>query len=169
MNMEQAIQTALEYETKIFELYREAAETVQDPKGKRTLQLLRDDELSHIDYLKLQLETWKSSGRIDSQTLSSNIPPAQDLAQKVQNVQQKLDVKDKKREREVLEAALRAEVETGIFYEQMVRELPKEQGALFAGFLQIEKNHQATVQFELDYLAHTGYWFDVAEFDLEAY
>ena len=51
----------------------------------------------------------------------------------------------------------------------MVRELPEEEGRLFANFLKIEENHLATVQFELDYLANTGYWFDFAEFDLEEF
>lgn len=85
MNLEQAIQTALEYETQIHELYKEAAD----------------------------------------------------------------------------------KVETNAFYEKMVRELPEEDSGLFANFLKIEENHLATVQFELDYLANTGYWFDFAESDLE--
>ncbi|MCF8038188.1 MAG: hypothetical protein K9K79_02630 [Desulfohalobiaceae bacterium] len=82
MNLEQAIQTALEYETQIHELYKEAAD----------------------------------------------------------------------------------KVETSAFYEKMVRELPEE-GRLFANFLKIEEKHLATVQFELDYLANTGYWFNFAEFE----
>ena len=44
MTIEEAIKTALEYETKIRDIYRDAVERVSEPVGKRTLQMLRDDE-----------------------------------------------------------------------------------------------------------------------------
>jgi hypothetical protein len=49
----------------------------------------------------------------------------------------------------------------------MVNELPAEGQALFERFLEIENNHIKAVQFELDYLSKTGYWFDIKEFDME--
>ena len=137
MNLEQAIQTALEYETQIHELDKEAADKVRDPSGRRTLQLLRDDELSHIQYLEHQLETWKTSGRLDPGELQTRFPSAADLAPKLKQVKHKLDVREGNRERDILEKALRAEVETSAFYEKMVRELPEEEGRLFTSFLKI--------------------------------
>jgi hypothetical protein len=38
---------------------------------------------------------------------------------------------------------------------------------MFARFLEIENNHIKTIEFELDYISKTGYWFDVKEFDME--
>jgi hypothetical protein len=38
---------------------------------------------------------------------------------------------------------------------------------MFARFLEIEENHIAAVQAELDYITNTGYWFDFKEFDME--
>jgi len=38
---------------------------------------------------------------------------------------------------------------------------------MFARFLEIEENHIAAVQFELDYLTQSGYWFDFKEYDME--
>ena len=49
----------------------------------------------------------------------------------------------------------------------MVAELPNEGQRMFARFLEIEENHIAAVQFELDYLTKSGYWFDFKEFDME--
>ncbi len=46
-------------------------------------------------------------------------------------------------------------------------ELPADGRALFERFLEIENNHIRAVQFELDYLGKTGYWFDFKEFDME--
>jgi len=45
--------------------------------------------------------------------------------------------------------------------------LAAEGRALFARFLEIENNHIKAVQFELDYMSKTGYWFDFKEFDME--
>jgi rubrerythrin len=68
---------------------------------------------------------------------------------------------------EILSKALKAEVETSSFYERMVNELSDEGQRMFARFLEIEENHIAAVQFELDYITKTGYWFDFKEFDME--
>ena len=59
------------------------------------------------------------------------------------------------------------EIETSDFYQKMVNELPAEGRTLFERFLEIENNHIKAVQFELDYLSKTGYWFDIKEFDME--
>jgi hypothetical protein len=50
----------------------------------------------------------------------------------------------------------------------MVRELPPEGQGLFARFLAIEDGHAAVVQAEIDCVTQMGYWFDLAEFELEA-
>jgi rubrerythrin len=59
------------------------------------------------------------------------------------------------------------EIETSAFYQKMVTELPTEGRELFARFLEIENNHIKAVQFEIDYISNTGYWFDFKEFDME--
>jgi rubrerythrin len=69
--------------------------------------------------------------------------------------------------KQMLSKALKAEIETSGFYRKMVDELPAEGRALFARFLEIENNHINAVQFELDYMSKTGYWFDFKEFDME--
>ena len=67
----------------------------------------------------------------------------------------------------ILSRALKAEVETSNFYEKMVSQMTDEGQEMFAQFLEIEENHIAAVQAELDYITHTGYWFDFKEFDME--
>jgi len=49
----------------------------------------------------------------------------------------------------------------------MVRELPEEGQNLFSRFLEIEDGHAAVVQAEMDSVSHSGFWFDLKEFDLE--
>jgi rubrerythrin len=67
----------------------------------------------------------------------------------------------------ILSRALQAEIETSNFYEKMVNEMTDEGQKMFSRFLEIEENHIAAVQAELDYITHTGYWFDFKEFDME--
>jgi rubrerythrin len=67
----------------------------------------------------------------------------------------------------MLSRALKMEIKTSEFYQKMVDVLPAEAQQMFARFLEIENNHIRTIEFELDYISKTGYWFDVKEFDME--
>ena len=67
MTLENAIKTAIEYETKIRDVYREAEAAVNDEAGKRIFEALGNDEQHHIDYLQHTLEQYKQTGQIDSE------------------------------------------------------------------------------------------------------
>ena len=49
----------------------------------------------------------------------------------------------------------------------MVTEMDGPAQKMFARFLEIEDEHIAMVQAELDYISKTGFWFDSKEFDME--
>ena len=70
-------------------------------------------------------------------------------------------------EQQMLSKALEVEIETSAYYQKLVNELPEDARLLFERFLEIENNHIVAVQFELDYMSKTGYWFDFKEFDME--
>ena len=167
MTLEEAIKTALVYETRIRDIYQEAAETVSDPAGRRILTMLRDDEENHIAYLEDRLELWKKTGKLSDKTLASIIPSAEVIRKETEKVETHMRRQLQSGEKEILSQALQAEIETSDFYRQMVDELSGEGQQMFARFLEIEKNHIAAVQFELDYVMNTGYWFDFKEFDME--
>jgi len=67
----------------------------------------------------------------------------------------------------MLSKALKMEIETSAFYSQLIADMPLQEKQIFAPFLEIENNHIDAVQFELDYISKTGYWFDFKEFDME--
>lgn len=167
MLMENAIKTAIEYETRIMNIYRKAADSVQDPAGKKVLQMLGDDEQSHIDYLESRLDMWKKSGELKLSALKSLIPSGEILSRETSKLQNRMSVENKSSEKDILNKALRVEIETSEFYEKMVREMTGEAQEMFAQFLKIEENHIATVQAELDYINKSGFWFDFKEFDME--
>ena len=167
MTLEEAIKTAIDYETRIRDIYREAAEKISDPRGKKILQLLGDDEQSHIEYLLDRLELWGKTGELSDKKLESSIPSIETIQKEVEKIKSHVSHENRRGEIEILSRALKAEVETSNFYERMVNELSDDGQRMFARFLEIEKNHIDAVQFELDYITKTGYWFDFKEFYME--
>ena len=167
MTLEEAIKTAIEYEIKIRDVYREAETAVDDEAGKRIFAALGNDEQHHIDYLHHTLEQLRNTGRIDSEKLESAIPSREILDQEAAKVESLVAKDFHGIRKQMLSKALKAEIATSDFYRKMVDELAAEGRALFARFLEIENNHIDAVQFELDYMSKTGYWFDFKEFDME--
>ena len=167
MTLEEAIKTAIDYETRIRDIYREAAEKISDPRGKKILQLLGDDEQHHVEYLLDRLDLWGKTGKLSDKKLESSIPSIETIQKGAEKVKSHVSQENRRGEIEILSKALKAEVETSNFYERMVNELSDEGQRMFARFLEIEENHIDAVQFELDYITKTGYWFDFKEFDME--
>ena len=60
MKMEKAIQAAIDYETKIRDIYRDAAQRVHDPEGKKFFKMMGDDEQYHLDHLRERLRLWRN-------------------------------------------------------------------------------------------------------------
>lgn len=167
MKLEEAIKTAIAYEVRICDIYRQAAASVADEVGRRVFDTLGNDEQRHIDYLQHKLEQLKKTGKIDAARLESVVPSGEAVDRESDRVKSLMAGDFLGIRRQMLSKALAAEIETSDFYRKMVDELPADGRALFARFLEIENNHIKAVQFELDYLSKTGYWFDFKEFDME--
>ena len=167
MKIEEAIQTAIEYETKIHDLYKTAVKQASDPTEKRIFEALRKDEQRHVDYLKGRLDNWLKTNEFSIERLESAIPSKDIINRELSKVTNKLEGEHRKDEKQILSKALNAEIETSGFYRRMVAEMDGKARDMFARFLEIEDGHIAIVQAELDYVSHTGYWFDFKEFDME--
>ena len=112
MTMEEAIKTAIDYETRIRDIYRDAAEVVSDPVGKRTLQMLRDDEQHHVEYLMDRLELWEKTGKLSYKKLESTIPSVDTIQRGMEKIRAHMSLKARRGEIEILSKALKAEVGT---------------------------------------------------------
>lgn len=167
MKIEEAINAAISYEEKIRDLYTAALENIRDQVGRNLLQALKDDEQHHVDYLKSRLDLWQQTGELIIEELRSTIPSPESISREVNKLKDTMPKEDRGDEKQILSRALQVEVETSKFYQEMVGTLADEGRQLFKPFLAIEEGHIAIVQAELDYLSHTGYWFDFQEFDLE--
>ncbi len=167
MTIEEAIKTAVAYEVRIRDIYREATAAVDDEVGKHIFETLCNDEQHHIDYLQHKLKQWQDTGTIVPERLESSIPSEEVVKREAEKVKSLVAKDFFGIRRQMLSKALKTEIETSDFYQKMVDELPAEGRRLFERFLEIENNHIKAVQFELDYLSKTGYWFDIKEFDME--
>jgi len=167
MKIEEALKTAIEYESELRDIYFEAAEAEDDAKGRQFFQSMGNDEQGHLDYLKDRLKQWQDTGKISALKLQSAVPSREELERHAAEVKSLVDKDFRGIKSQMLSRALKMEIKTSDFYQKMVDEMPAEAKKMFARFLEIENNHIKTIEFELDYISKTGYWFDVKEFDME--
>jgi rubrerythrin len=169
IGLDEAIQTALEFEKKVYKTYADAMDKMDDPVGKKVFKQLSLEEAQHVSYLQHRLDEWKKDGHFDIQELSSAVPNKARIAEGRQRIAQTVQRrKPAASELEYLKNAFEVEKETSGFYRRMAAELSGEGQELFARFLEIEEGHVAIVQAEIDSVQGMGFWFDVMEFDLEA-
>ncbi len=167
MQLETAIKSALEFEHRIRDLYLEAVSRTDEPAGKKIFQTLADDEQRHVDYLESRLDEWQTRGKISSDVLASVIPDKAAIRKEAAALQSKISEDARGLKQQMLSQALAMEIETSRFYKGMVDQVGPEHRPMFARFLEIEDNHIEAVQFELDHLSSTGFWYGFEEFDME--
>jgi rubrerythrin len=167
MNIEEAINEAIGYETRIRDLYRDAADQTSDAKGRRVYATLADDEQRHIDYLEHKRRQWRQDGVLTVEPLSSLVPPAERLQAEMEGLQAQMGRDDRTDEKRMLSKALQVEVETSAFYRRMTAQMDGAAREMFTRFQEIEDGHVAAVQAELDFISQNGFWFDFQEFDME--
>jgi rubrerythrin len=167
MHIEEALKTAIEYESELRDIYFEAAEAEEDEKGRQFFQSMGNDEQGHLDYLKDRLKQWQDTGKISAEKLKSTLPAAASMERHAAEVKSLADGDSRGLKSQMLSRALKMEIQTSDFYQKMVDEMPAEAQKMFARFLEMENNHIRMIQFEMDHISNTGYWFDVKEFDME--
>ena len=165
MTIEEAIKTAIEYEVKVEQNYRDAAEAVGDESGKRVFSTLADEEKGHIEYLNSRLTEWQKTGNVTVESLVTVVPSGDRIKAGVVRLKDTIGTKGNMGsvELEWLQRALSLEIETGAIYRRMVSELSNEGQQLFERFVEIEEGHAAIVKAEIDSVQGLGYWFDVQE------
>ena len=167
MEIEKAIETAIEIEGRIRDLYAEAHDTCSDQAGKSIFAMLRKDEQYHMDYLKRQLKALRKDGRIEATPIKSVLPESARLVDFMDRLEKTMAKDDRGMIQQLLSKALDLEVQTSDYYSEMAESFEDDARVMFARFLEIENAHIQAVQYELDFVQKTGYWFDFKEFDME--
>ena len=168
MNIEDAIKTAIEYETRVCDLYREAELEMKGETGIRLIEALYRDETFHVLYLEDKLRKYREDGSIVQDEITSTLPSKEEIEREIHKVKTKMTGRTLGDRKKVLSKILKAEIETSSFYRQMVGALPDEGRELFSRFLEIEDAQVTLVQAELDLYGNTGFWFDNEEIDMES-
>ncbi len=168
MTLEKAIQTAIEYETKVRDTYADAVDKATEDVGRKIFAALRDEEQGHLDYLTARFDEWERTGTVKAAELTTQLPDQKQIADGVKTLEKKVGEYDWDMELSLLKNALLLESETGQFYKRMVAELDDTGKQMFGRFMEIEEAHYDMVQAQIDALTGMGYWYDFMEFDLEA-
>ncbi len=166
--LERAIQTAIEYETRVRDLYQDAAGKATEEVGRKIFEVLAKEEQGHLDYLMFRFDEWERTGKIESPELATILPSREVIEAGVAKLEKAIETRDWSVELDLLRKALDAESTTGAFYKRMVEELDSAGRQLFRPFMEIEEAHYDIVQAQIDALNGMGFWFDFMEFDLEA-
>jgi rubrerythrin len=173
MKLDEAIKTAIEYEAGVHRTYQEAMQRAGDERGRRFFEVLRDEEMGHLKYLRERLEEWSKTGKIQVAKLETVIPPREIIDHGLQELRRRLAAPGATAkgshmiELDLLGKALEVEAETSNFYKEMVRSLDGDGRRLFERFVEIEEGHQAIVQAEIHSIGGMGVWFDTMELNLE--
>jgi rubrerythrin len=170
MKLENAIKLALEYESGVYEVYREAMNKTADESAKRIFKILCEEESGHLKYLQDRLNEWQRLGKIKVKKLGTSIPAREAIDKGLQDLRKTVKPRPTKQilELELLKKALDAETKASNFYKEMVAQLDGEGQELFKRFVEIEEGHEAIVQAEINSVSNLGFWFDTPEFRLEA-
>jgi rubrerythrin len=169
MKLQNAIETALEFEAGVQKIYFEAMNKTENKHAKRIFKMLSEEELGHLAYLQDRLKEWQKLGKIEVKELGTSIPSPAVIEKSLKELQKTVKEKHTGQivELEWLKRALEAEIKTSNFYKEMVSSLDGEGQTLFKRFVEIEAGHQAIVQAEINAVDNWGFWFDTPEFRLE--
>ena len=167
MRLDEAILTAIEYETRVRDHYLNSADKIRNSAGRRVFELLASEEQGHVDYLLARLGQWRRDGTVGMFSLTSALPNRDELKKALKTVEHLEPQGILDDERQVLDVALNLEKETSDYYRRLIGQVEGPAREMFQRFLEIEDGHVAMVQAEIDYLSDNGFWFDFTEFNME--
>jgi rubrerythrin len=164
-----AIETALQIERDGLEFYTQAAKQTSDPRGKRMFQSLARDEAAHLKLFKSVHDSLQEKGTYLSREEVAAASPGEFARPPIFPTGEELQAAEvPERELAALQRGLEAEKASIQFYSE-AREAAEDPNArsMYDYLIEQEEGHRTILQGEYDYLAQTGFWFDVQEFTLE--
>lgn len=168
MTIEQAIHSAIEFETRVRDTYSAAADQVGTAEARRFFQVMSREEQGHIDYLRSREQEWRSAGTLTAAPVPSALEEESWVRKASENLQASAGDDARTSIVEHLYAALRLEEQASTHYRDLIAAVEHPDAeAMFGHFLEIEDGHIAVVQAEIDFQAGTGVFYDMREFTLD--
>jgi len=167
MTAEEALKTAIAFETKVRDVYLSAVEESNDETGKRVFRVLAKEEQGHLDYLLYRQKELAESGDINPEKVDRFVPSRKQLEAKAGSLKGSLESKVTDTEIKLLMKAIEVETQTYEFYKSVAGQMDGNVQKMFAQFMEIEEGHVAIVQAELDAVNGDGFFFGMEEFNME--
>jgi len=161
-----AIREAIKLEINGKAVFDHAAEMTHNELGKKMFRKLAEDEAKHLDTFSQLFsemiggEDWKRF--VDKEILQSRSSLIEELAPRMKK-------EGRAGELEAIRIGMELERKAIEFFEKSAKEAtdPKAK-EIFDKICEEEKLHYDLLQAEYDSLTNSGFWFDVAEFRMDA-
>ena len=165
-----AIETAIQIEKDGLAFYTEAAKQTDDPNGKKMFKTLARDEAAHLRLFEDARQALLERGEwLSPEEVAAISPKRLDRPPIFPTGDEVRTAEIPERELTALQRGIQAEKDSIAFYSQERDKTDDPDGkAMYAYLVEQEEGHRTILQGEYDYLTHTGFWFDIQEFDLEA-
>jgi rubrerythrin len=168
VTIEEAIRSALEFETRVRDTYAAAVDKVGPPGARSFFEVMVREEQGHIDYLRYREQEWRKAGILTAEPLPSALASEGWARKASEGMEGDAGGDARTSVVEHLYAALRLEELVSDHYRELVAGVEHpEAEAMFSHFLEIEDGHIAMVQAEIDFQSGTGIYYDMQEFTLD--
>jgi len=161
----EAIKMAIQMEKDGRAFYEEAAKKTENKLGKKMFETLAKDEIEHLNTFQKMFD--KITGTGEWREIAQDSPKKGKVPIFEEEIQKKGDVNPT--ELDALRTAMDNERKSIDFYNNVAEETEDPLGKkIFTKIREEEKYHYDLLQAQLDYLTKSGFWFDIAEFRMEA-
>ncbi|MCL5961171.1 MAG: ferritin family protein [Chloroflexi bacterium] len=164
------VSAAIEAERAGHKFYLGAADGTSDPKGKEMFNRLANDELAHIYWLMTVRQSLMKEGNfgLTAEDIDKIKVPASEITDYLFPAVGNHGAKSDTRELEALRRGIETEKKASAFYAEAAEKTGDASGkALFRKLADWEDQHAHLLSAEHDYITNTGFYFGIAEFELE--
>jgi rubrerythrin len=137
--------------------YNEAANSIEDPKGKSTLQFLAREEHHHLGFIQELIDSIKKGSGI-SPVIQKKIPKI--FPEKREFKEQ---VASGEGDKKILDEAMKVEDRSIEFYSNCQSRVEGEEKGIFQTLVKEEEKHKAWLDYMKDGMEVHGYWYDLGE------
>lgn len=166
------VDLAIEAERAGHKYYIQAADGTNDPKGKQMFNRLASDELAHLYWLMTVRQSLVKAGsfELSAEDVDKIKVPSTEVADYLFPAVggSGSGITGATHELEALKRGIETEKKASLFYAEAAEKTDDLGGkAFFRKLADWEDEHRRLLEAEYDYLTSTGFYFGIAEFQLE--
>jgi rubrerythrin len=162
----EAIKTAIQLEKDGKAFFDQATRETENELGKKMFRKLAADEVRHLQTFKKMFQTITDPGTWKQ--LLAEGPPKERMPSFDHKAGSRTPAEKGAGELSALQQALEVERKAIDFFKRTAQETSDpEAGRIFLAIANEEEGHYDLIQAQIDSLTHSGFWFDVGEFQMD--